>query len=784
MKSTRLHSCFILIFVVMLATALPVAAQFRSHGSGGPTPASAASPATTNSMSENVGRLDFPNTPLQAVLDKYVQLNNRTLIVAPDVNLQKPIMLRCPTELTRGEALQALDSVLALHGISVLPLGEKFLKVVSITAAKQEGLQIGITEREKFPASDTIVAQVVKLRCVEVVEAHNAIQPLLHGGYGQLVDLPQSSSLLIIDTANNINQMLELLKHVDQSNELRMERKPYTLTHAKAADVVQRIKSVLQEMQQLKPKTSTPSTPAGAPVFSEQPPPATPAPAATPAGSAMAIDTKFILVPDERTSKIFAFSRGKDFGLIDELVREMDVKVDPEVTTRIIPLKNANADEVVAAVSSLIGGSGTGSTGASRSSSGSRTKKTSSSSSTISQPPATISAPRNVTGATGTADNSFLEFPESLRMSPDPRTNSILLLGTEKDLARLHELINDLDSPVAQVLIEVIIGEVELNNENDLGVDIVNRVIKGGPSSLYGGTSVIPGSQLPPNGIASPIGTTPQGAALSAALTYYATFRNLKLDVLVHALASTTHFRILSSPVIQTLHNQEGSIIVGASVPVATSTLSDVVSSGSSSTNQIASGLRANVEYKDVALELVVTPRINPNGLVTLDINQKVNDLGEDKNIGGIIVPTILKREAKSTVIVNDQSTIVLGGLIKNSKNVTDSKVPLLGDIPWLGWMFRSRKETTKREELIMFIRPVVLRNNAEAVAEAKRRAQMMDAGKELKLDNQFKDNTPTNITPNAVAPAVVSPKTETPTPVTEPKPRRGKTPSNVKVGK
>ena len=722
---------------------------------------------------DNVGIIDFQNAPLQALLDLYSRFTNRSVILAPGVNAI--VTFRSQVELTRDEALQAMDSVLAVNGLSLLPMGEKFLKVVQIASAKQEGVQIGVNDATKFPASDTFMAQVVKIGYADLAETKAAIQPLLHP-YGHVEVMSQSSSLLIIDTANNVNQILELLKHVDQPYELRMERKVYQLRHAKAADAVKRIQDIVTGAQLLKPKAG-----AGAPT------PGTPAPAPT-AGPGSVVETKLILTPDERTNKIFVFSRSKDFTLLDSIITELDVKVEPEVTTRLIALDYADANEVVAAISSLIGGGGVGGstsgTGNSRSGSSSRQKKSSSMSGS-STSPTTVSAPRSVTGESGAADSAFLTFAEGLRMSPDPRTNSILLLGSNEDLDRLVKLIKSLDSSVPQVLIEVIIGEVRLSNATDLGVDIINRVINTGPANLFGGTAVIPPSAtggsalLPQNLGAAAIGSTPSGAALSAALTYFATFRGLKLDVLVHALAATSRFKVLSTPVIQTLHNQEGSIIVGSSVPVATSTLSDVVSNGSSSTNQITSGLRANVEYKDVALELNVTPRINPDGYVTLEINQKVNDLGEDKNVGGIVVPTIIKREARSTVTVKDQNTIVLGGLITSSKTTSDSKVPFLGDIPLLGWLFRYRKDAVERQELIMFIRPVVLRTDMDTLAETKRRTQMLESVKDLGVDKRFPVAV-TNTPPTVTAP----PKPEPHDPPADLQPRRGTTPSKLKIGK
>ncbi len=722
-----------LLSLIQRATLLALLLKFTST-SPAQEPAAAKAVGAGN---DSVGIVDFEGAPVRLVLDYYARLTKRSIIAAP--NLNAVINFRSQTELSREEAIQALDSVLAINGISVLPMGEKFLKVVQITGARQEGVRVGVGDGTALPASDQFVARVLPIRYAELGEVAAAIQPLLHA-YGQIVQLAQSNSLLIIDTGNNVNQMLELLKHVDQPYELRMEKKVYQLHHAKAADISQRVQAMLQAAQQLKPKAgSAPSAP-GAPA----------APTPPPAAGTSSVETKLILTPDERTNKILVLSRGKDFAFLDEIIAALDVKVDPDIITRIVELNYATADEAAALINAVItGGSVSSGTGSSRRSTRGNTGRSTSGSALASTSPISPTIRTSTTTGGSLEAAGFLQYPEGVRVLPDPRTNTLLLMGTKDDMERLVMLVKGIDSNVPQVLIEVIIGEVTLSNETDTGIDIINRVIKAGAASLYGGTQTgDPKGPLPLNIGATPIGLTPTGAALSSALTYWATFRNIKLDAVIRLLASTGRMKVLSTPVIQTLHNQEGSIIVGSAVPVATSTLSSLVGSGGISSNQLTSGLSANIEYKDVAIELLVTPRVNPDGFVTLDIKQKVNDLGADKSIGGITVPVINKREAQSVVMVKDQNTVVLGGLIKDSKGISETKVPVLGDIPLLGWLFKSRKNTTQRDELIVFIRPVVLRNEAQTTAEAQRRLQMLDAIKELGIEKKINPAATTNAPP------------------------------------
>jgi general secretion pathway protein D len=306
-------------------------------------------------------------------------------------------------------------------------------------------------------------------------------------------------------------------------------------------------------------------------------------------------------------------------------------------------------------------------------------------------------------------------------------------------------LVRSIDTAVAQVLVEVVIAEVKLDNALDVGVEAVKRLFKAGQVLQTGSTGAgVPGQ--PPADLSSlsgellsGIGTNAAPLALSAAtggLTYFATFKNLKLDAVLRLMSSTSRFKVLSTPIIQTLHNQEASIIVGESRPVITSTVSDVVAANSTA-------VRSSVEFKDIAIELKVTPRINPDGFVTMDIEQKINDLGGNVKVNNVDVPVITKREAKSAVAVKDQSTIVLGGLIREDKSVTETKVPFFGDIPLLGMLFKSKSSSKGRTELIVFIRPTVMRSDAESASEAQRRSRMLKAGEELGLEEHFKGGEP-----------------------------------------
>jgi len=678
---------------------------------------------------------EFQGAPITAILDWYSRLTGRSIISAPNLNAQ--INFRSQSKLTKSEAIQALDSVLAINNIAAIPLGEKFLKIVQINTAKQEGLPVG----HMVSAADTLGTQIIPLKNAKASEVVPVLQPYLHP-YGQLMALQDSNSILISETAANLKQMLEIVAYVDQPSALRMEMRSYVLRYAKSADVMARLQQIIQEAEQAGAHAAAPGQPQVP--FPVRRPGQPPAAATSEGGEESVVEGKVIMTADDRTNKLFILTRISNFGFFDRLIGELDAKVEPDVVLKVVPLNYAIAEDVAGLLNAIISG------GSAPSSSSSTSRRTTSSTGTTtsgarapSVPPPPISGGG---GGAGVANTGFLQYAEGVHILPDPRTNSLLIMATKEDMLRIQDLIKNIDTSVAQVQIECVIAEVTLNNELDVGVDLFSRLWRAGEASGTGGNSTdgnTPVQLSPLSAISSNLPTAAALAGGAGGLTYFTTFRNLNLDTVLHALATTANSKVLQTPVIQTMDNQEADITVGSSVPVPTSQTSSLIA-GVGTSGQTVNGVTSSIQYEDVAVELHVTPRINPDGYVRMDIEQKVNDLGANVNIGGTLVPTINKKEAKSSIAVEDKSTIVLGGLITQQKTSSSTKTPFLGDIPFFGQLFKSQTNNRQRQELIIFIRPVVMRTDMSAVAEAKRRLRLMGISEELE-GVYFKNSPGTN---------------------------------------
>ena len=328
-----------------------------------PRPAPPTAPSSTAGQ-RIIGRPVFEGAAVSAVLEYYATTLAHRSIIAPP-NLPGLIFFRSQADLTVEEAMQALETAMAMQaGIAVVPMGDKFLKVVNINSAKQEGVQFKDNVLPKggreLPSADILSTQIIPLQYAEVNDVLPAIQPFLHP-YGLIQAFPKSNSILITETGNNVNLMLEIIRAIDVPSPLRMEMRVYVLTHAKAGEVAQRIQSIIQEAQQLGASTAgsaaQPAGQAGRPVLIRPPMPGAPAAAATPGTSETTlIDGKVIITPDERTNKIFIHSRPSNFPFFEKLIGELDAKIEPDLIVKVIELNYQKAEDAASEVNALISG--------------------------------------------------------------------------------------------------------------------------------------------------------------------------------------------------------------------------------------------------------------------------------------------------------------------------------------------------------------------------------------------------------------------------------------------
>jgi general secretion pathway protein D len=298
-----------------------------------------------------------------------------------------------------------------------------------------------------------------------------------------------------------------------------------------------------------------------------------------------------------------------------------------------------------------------------------------------------------------TTKTSLSTTEGEIKVVVDEVNNAVIVRATPQDYAQVLKTIKLLDIIPKQVLIEVLIAEVTLDKNNEFGVEWTfaeDYASLGG----YKGISRT-GQNFNLGGLGLDL-TQPVGAS---GITY--AFASDALEAFLRAYSRENEVKILSTPHILVADNTEAKIDVGEEVPIVTSEYTPT-------TIQSNESFSRSIEYRDTGILLTVTPRINDKGLVTMEVNQEVSNVSEQR-IEGIDSPIILKRQAETSLVVQDGRTIVIGGLIRDQKEVTQEGVPYLSKIPYLGMLFGYTKEIAKKTELLFLITPHVVQNLEEA---------------------------------------------------------------------
>ncbi len=683
--------------------AQPLPAAARQRAAAQPPAAAQRTAPVKPAANEKLYSQSFMDASLEQIIDFYNEWTGRTLIIQTDLT---PTITLKFSKLTKDEAMQAIETVLAQNGVAFVPMGEKFLKVVPIASARQEGMAIEPFDEERvYTASDQLMSQIIPLRYVVFADVEPIIAHLVHG-YAKVQNMERINSVLVTDTSANIARIVEAISLVDQPLE-KIEPRIYQLNHATAGDIAGKLTELIEAAQSgsstsktktVSPaktipgviraaKTSTTTSSSGSPIDDSQ---------------MIQGDVKF--VSDERTNILIVFSKQANFDFFDRIIKVLDVPVDPDVVVETINLEYAEAEDISSVLNDFIGAAQ-----ADEENTKAQTGDTAESgtSRSINDVIAQRSQSSTQSGRKISTEskNAIGRLSEDTKILSDERTNSLLLMGSKNDIQILKSVIASLDVMLQQVMIEAVILNIGLGDSLSTGVEWVYD----SSSSLTRRNQVTTGlSGVTTNSLPSAVGST--------ALNYYTSIPSIDVAAVLQAAKTDSDARVLSTPVVMTTDNTEAAITIADEQPV-------VSSSSSSSTYSTSS-----YEYKTIGIELTVTPHINPQNFVLMEITQSADDIGDYTEIDGNSVPTIQAREITATVGVKDKETIVLGGLVRKSTSESSSKIPLLGDIPLLGWLFSSHSNSDDRDELVVLLTPYVLNTPEEAQTESLRRFKSSDA--------------------------------------------------------
>ena len=604
---------------------------------------------------EVITDFNYVNATLEEITNDMQKLTGINLIIAgqgSSIAGKGKITLTTSTPITVGDAWRAYLTVLSNNGFTLVKSGA-FYKIVNNRDIRYTPTKV--YTGNYTPDTDNYAMRILPLKNIDAKEVVRSFRPFM-SRYGRIMPLEQTNTILIQDTGSNINRLVRLIKFTDVPGfEESLQIIPVENTSAQEiAKLLDQILKGSSASSKFKSKTKTAKS---SPI------------------------SKIIAEP--RTNTIIAMTNSEGARQLKDLIKKLDVKHASRGGGRIhiYHLQHGTAETLAQTLSALVGSSAGG---ASRTGTRRSTLRRS---------------------AVATSSSSSL-FSDEVKITADKENNAIVVTASPTDYLTLKEVISKLDTPRDQVFVEGLMMETNVERTNNFGISIISaygtgNVQRGGFGEGDTGTNLlglITGQAQSLSGFFTGIGlgkkvTVGEGAAAQEINT---------INGLIQAIARDTNTNVLATPQILALDNTEATFEVGETVPIT-----EISTANNGATT-------SNVTQQQVKLSLKITPQINKvTRFVKLKINQSIEDFSDrplsSGNQSSGVATTI--RTADTTVVVRDKDTIAMGGLMRDKESHTVGKIPLLGDIPVLGWLFRNTEKTVTKVNMLFFLTPRILAN-------------------------------------------------------------------------
>ncbi len=655
------------------ATAL-VMALALTFGPDGLLPMGLAFAAPAAKRATPTVTLNFVNAEIEGVARAVAAIVNRQILVDPRV--KGAITLYSDQPLTPHEAYQNFLAALRGQGFSVVEVAG-LLKIVPEAEAK---LQTGVVDVGTVKRSgDQVLTQIFRLQFESANNLVTALRPLISPN-NTINATPSTNTLVVTDYADNLQRIGQMIAALDVPTSTDMEA--ITLQYAIAADLA----PVVQKLADGGGGGAGAGGAAGAPAT--------------------------LVMADSRTNTLMirAPNAGR-MALIRNLVQRLDRPGASGLGgsgIHVVYLRNADAVKLAQVLRASFPGAG--GAGISGGGSGGGSGAGGASSSGSSMPSASTGGGLGNASSGGASSQSTSPVAASAQPSTggfiqaDPSTNSLIITATDALYKQLRAVIDQLDGRRAQVYIEAMIVEVSESKLADVGFQWAGGL--GSSNIVAAGTNLAQGSVTGPFSlIGASKSTAASVAGLSLAFGHKLSDGTYSLGALASFLETNADGNVLSKPNMIALDNEEAKIVVGQNVPFVTGSYTNSSSSSSGTVNPFTT-----VERKDVGLTLRVKPQVGEGGTVRLTVYQENSsvDAASKTSSNGL---TTNKSSIETTVVIDDGATLVLGGLLKDEYSDGVTQVPVLGDIPVIGNLFKSRSRSRGKTNLMVFLRPVVIRN-------------------------------------------------------------------------
>jgi general secretion pathway protein D len=621
---------------------------------------------TAENFPETIESFDFPNVEITDVIKAISELTGKNFII--DSTVRGKITILAPSKITVAEAYKAFLSALAINGFTVVPSGG-FLKIRNARSAQRDN--IDTYSGAYYPNSDQMITKIIHLKHITADTVQKDLR-LLTSSYGEMSAFGQTNSLIISDFGANIDRVMKIINQLDVPG-FEDQLEVIGIKYAKAKDIAELIDKVVNKGQ--KSQTAAPGGfAAGVPRFGA-------ANTANQAGGKQGA-SYFLVFPEDRTNSLLVVGNKAGISRVKKLISQLDFKVKAEDQggVYVYYVKHGEAEKIAATLQEVA-------------KDGSKSQAPTS--------PGIGFAPQ------GQAAVREGLFGGDVSIKADKNTNSLVISASKQDYERVISIINKLDIPRDQVYVQAIIMEMSLNDGFEASGGAVAFNKDGGKVGFVSKEKDITDVLSPLSGAGNAILAFGQG---SVDVTDPISQKTIKLPNLITFLKfvkSLGKTNILSTPQITATDSQVANIEVGDRVVTGSK-----VTAGSNGSAAVE-----EPNFEDATIKMSIKPFISPTSRsVRMEFKQQVKQLVQGKVPARFAdrAQALATRSIETNVNVNDGDTAVIGGLIRDEESESTRKVPLLGDLPIIGWLFKGKEVTKNKINMIVFLSPKILRSNQD----------------------------------------------------------------------
>lgn len=627
-----------------------------------------------------IDTFDYPDIDIKDMVSVISELTGKRFILDSKVSGKITVISKEP--ITVAEAYKAFLSSLQMNGYTVVSSG-KFLKIIKSRDAIKQNIEI--YPGEYFPEADQMITKIIKLKYIPASQLDKSLRAL-YSKDGDLKVYEPTNSVIVSDYGSNVEKILSIIKELDVPGfEEKMEVIP--IRFAKSKEIAELINNIINKGSGGKGSSI--------PRFRRS------NSKSTDSSGKGAVSLDFV-TSDDRTNSIIVLGNAAGISKAKRLVKKLDFKLheDEEGGVYVYYVKYNTAEDIAKTLGGI----------AEESAKSQKTTGTGSSSSSSSS---ARSLPE-----TAKAKTASEIFGGEVKIRADEKTNSLIITASPQDYQTVKGLLSKIDIPRDQVFVESIIMEMNVTKQREIGFDVANIVPAGEASTTNpANNAAIQGIfGIRNNGVGSLIGN-PTGflGGLAGGILTFGAGDDITVNLggtqqtitsivgLVKLIQDSTLGNVLSTPKIMAMDNEEAIIEVGQEIALGL----DIQTSQNGVSTQ-------SPRRKSVAIKLEITPSISPESeAVRLKLKQNVEDVVDE----GDPNTAINQRNIETNLVVPNGDTAVLGGLVTNRTAKSVRKVPLLGDIPILGWLFRSTRKVKRKDNLLVFITPKIIRNPTQSRA-------------------------------------------------------------------